>query len=85
MQPCILCERKFTKRGYSTHRIGRHHLKTGKNRRRCLEDSELIERGWTQLDDGTWRTSAESPRTSPGRGAGAPNRPVLGSSARAAS
>lgn len=51
---CRECSKKFrTEAGFDFHRTGKHGVKHGPNRRRCMSDDELIAAGFI-LMNGLW-------------------------------
>lgn len=36
------------------HRVGKHHVSTGPDRRRCMTEAEMLARGMTRNSFGIW-------------------------------
>ena len=63
IEHCKACHETFT--GTSAgdmHRTGKHGLREGSDRRRCLTPDEMREKGMTQNARGQWTTGQSDPR-----------------------
>jgi len=68
---CTVCHQTFTgATAGDMHRVGKHGVKTGPDRRRCLTAAEMVERGLILDEDrsmwrlpGTWRGPADATET----------------------
>lgn len=56
---CPACHETFTG-SYSgdKHRVGKHHISTGPQRRRCLNESEMLDIGMVQNSKRVWMSQA---------------------------
>lgn len=66
IEHCPSCCQTFT--GTSAgdmHRTGEHHISVGPDRRRCLTEAEMLEKGMAKNGRGHWMTRPTTPQNAP--------------------
>lgn len=51
---CACCQTFSGTTAGDMHRVGKHHISTGPDRRRCLSVDEMLAKGMTQNAHGVW-------------------------------
>ena len=58
MMQCRSCDLKFRSEGaFNMHRTGKHWLNDGPERRRCMDEIEMLDKGMAKNAGGVWVTS----------------------------
>ena len=61
MEHCPVCRETFTAAAAGDkHRRGEPGVKTGPNRRRCLTETEMLDKGMIRDERGRWKSTAET-------------------------
>ena len=61
MEHCPTCHETFTgNQSGEMHRTGRHGTTTGPDRRRCLTEAEMLNKGMIRDERGRWKSTAET-------------------------
>jgi hypothetical protein len=58
MMQCRACDLKFRSEGaFNMHRTGKHGLNNGPERRRCMDEIEMLDKGMEKNAKGVWVTA----------------------------